>query len=127
MSQTAVIFNSSPNSFTLYWAILTSKHYEVLAYEQDVLTLAEVEALHPVLLLIDHVTGLDSLELDNLHTLLARPALASLPILVVTSALDISTTYPCLRTVPNVSVLVQPFDYRTFLACVEQALLKRRL
>jgi FixJ family two-component response regulator len=124
MSHTAVIFNSSLNSFTLYWAILASKRYEVLAYGQDVLTLADVEALHPVLLVIDHVTGLNSLELDNLHTLLARSALASLPILVITSAIDISTTYPFLQTVPNVTLLVQPFDYRTFLARVEQALQK---
>jgi FixJ family two-component response regulator len=126
MSHTAVIFNSSPNSFTLYWAILTSKCYEVLAYEQEVLTLTAVEALHPTLLVIDHITGLDSLELDNLHTLLARPALSSLPMLVITTALDISTTYPFLQTVRNVTVLVQPFDYWTFLACVEQALQKSR-
>jgi hypothetical protein len=44
--------------------------------------------------------------------------------LVITTTLDLSTSYPFLQTVPNVTVLVQPFDYRTFLARVEQALQK---
>jgi hypothetical protein len=46
--------------------------------------------------------------------------------LVITTTLDLSTSYPFLQTMPNVTVLVQPFDYRTFLARVEQALQKSR-
>jgi DNA-binding response OmpR family regulator len=124
MSRRVVVFNATPNTLTLYWAILTPKHYEVLTYGQDVMTPEEVEALSPSLLVIDHITGLDALELETLHTLQSHPALAARPILVITTALDIVTTYPCLQTMSTATVLVQPFGYQTFLACVEQVLQK---
>jgi DNA-binding response OmpR family regulator len=125
IARRVIVFNAAPNTLTLYWAILTPKHYEVLTYGQDVMTLEDVEALSPSLIIIDHITGLDALELETLYTLQSHSALATRPILVITTALDIATTYPCLQTMDTASVLVQPFDYRTFLAYVEEALQKQ--
>jgi two-component system, OmpR family, response regulator VicR len=126
MSKQVVVFNPAPNTLILYRFILTSQGFEVLAFGQEVKGLTDVEGLHPRLLIIDHISGYNETELDLLYSLQMRPALAFLPILLVTSARDILTRYPILLAVSNVSILVHPFGYRDFVASVEQALDGRR-
>jgi DNA-binding response OmpR family regulator len=127
MSKHVVVFNPELNTLILYRFILTSKGFEVLAFGQEVMTLTDVEAFHPRLLIIDHISGYNETELDIFYSLRVRPALAFLPILLVTSALDILTRYPILLGVSNVSILVHPFGYRDFVASVEQVLDNGRL
>jgi hypothetical protein len=43
MSRRVVVFNAAPNTLTLYWAILTPKHYEVLTYRHHLSLLADHE------------------------------------------------------------------------------------
>jgi DNA-binding response OmpR family regulator len=126
MSMRVVVFSATPNALTLYWAILTAKHYEVLAYGQDVMTLEEVASLAPVLILIDNIAGYVPGELDTFHSLCVYPALAVIPIILVTSSSTLSALYPFLQSMTNVSIITQPFGYQELWALVERVLENRK-
>jgi hypothetical protein len=106
----------------LYRAALLTHQVEILAYGQEVTTLVEVESLAPVLLIIDNVRGYAPEDLNILDALHARPSLASLPIIISTTALPGTLEMSRLQPFSCISILVQPFSYQMLITTVTRAL-----
>jgi CheY-like chemotaxis protein len=120
--QNVVVFNVSSNILTLYRAVLERRGYALFVYGQDLHTLEEVAAVRPELAIVEGIIGYGSHELKLLTALRAYPPLKALPILISTTALEGWLDLHRLQALGHVFLLKQPFDYRTLLDCVRQAI-----
>jgi uncharacterized protein len=127
MPLTIVLINHSVNGSLLYRAIFAARGHRVLAFGQDVTTLAEVQALHPHLLIIDGVRGYVPEDLDMLATLQHHPRLKCVPV-VVTLTTQPAMLPPDMRhALGKAQVLVKPFSCQALLDCTTQALQGHRV
>jgi hypothetical protein len=122
-----VLFNHSVSSFLLYRAIFTSRGHQVLAFGQDISTLAEVEALCPHLLIVDGLRSYAPQDLDVLLALQHHPCLKRIPLVVTITAPPTLFPPDMLHALNQAQVLVKPFTYQALLDSATQALQGHRV
>jgi adenylate cyclase len=117
-----LVLNHSPHLLALYQAVLSPRGYEVLTGEETSMSLSEIEAISPDLIILGNIQGIGNDELQLLYALRASPSTTRIPVIISTTAPQSAQLLSELNLFERILLLSKPFDYQRLLACVKQAL-----
>ena len=122
MSYSVVIFDASPNHRRLMTFLLLKQGLSVQTFPCEWINPAQLEGLHPDLLIVGCLKGDIDSEIELLHMIQTHVAGSGISILICTTNLELLGTHVECLGIQRLRLLSKPFDANEFLAAVRQAL-----
>jgi DNA-binding response OmpR family regulator len=119
---TILVINDDQEILTLFEEILREAGYGALLYSAAIRDLAEIESLHPDLIIIDYLIGHEESGWQMLQKIKLRRATATIPIVVCTAATKLLLETSGYLLSKRVVALPKPFDIDELLSAIERAL-----
>jgi DNA-binding response OmpR family regulator len=116
------VFNHSPTNLRLFQEILSKRGYEVLTFQQEMTTMAEVELAKPDLIILAYIVGYQENELEIINELRSMPATHRIPIIVCSTGARKIEDIAHYINIHYISLLPKPFNMNELVALVAQSL-----
>jgi DNA-binding response OmpR family regulator len=116
-----VVLDHSPNILRLYKASLETRGYEVGACIQNIVTVDQLAAFNPDLIILDAI-GIHSSELSLVYQIRNHRQLQFTPLIISTTSVPMVLNLDGVDRLPNVTLLSKPFAHQILLKCVREAL-----
>jgi CheY-like chemotaxis protein len=126
MPHRIAVFNHSATNLRLFREILTKKGYDVLTFQQEMTTLAEVERARPDLIILAYIVGYQENEMEIIYALRSMPATYRIPIIVCSTGARKLEEIGRYVDVDYVSLLPKPFNMNELVTLVAQSLAHSR-
>ncbi len=122
MSRHILIIEDAPEVGAFYEDVLRAEGYQVTLLEQVPTDLADIERVHPDLLVLDYLFAGQPHGGQLIRALKARPATATLPILVCTGALRTVQAELAYFHSEGIGLVHKPFDLDALLLGIQELL-----
>jgi DNA-binding response OmpR family regulator len=122
MARRIVVFNHDEHILTLFREVLSKRGFEVLTYLQELISLSEVEKVHPNLIILGYLKGYVENELEMVEQLRAHPTLKELPIIICTTGEIRSQRIGWQEELRYVAIVPKPFNVNDLVEAVDTAL-----
>jgi DNA-binding response OmpR family regulator len=118
MGQRILIINKSPDILSLLQVFLEDEGYEVIPRSTAFQKVAEIEAIHPDLILLDGCFGSDHTGWEMIEKLLLHPSTSALPMVILAEE---RYQHGQNNAHPHVQIVPPLFDLEKLLAQIKQA------
>lgn len=122
MAASILVIDDELPLLDLYKMMLEPEGYEVSVSEKVFENVAEVERLHPDLIILDLKMGKEEQGWELLQTLKSFPATSSIPVILSSAAYNEIREKQAYLKKMQISFVLKPFDVEDFLQAVHRVL-----